>query len=265
MIKYIIDPDKGYSKDVAYTMLSMEDAGLIHSEGWRFKSRLLDFYKILHVVRGKLNILLDDQRYEVCESQLIVLPPYRRLASSEPTEGAVHFFWIDFRYETHEMPLQHPVMRKFANPLSIEQQLSEICEAGWQRQHSHINADALLLHLLASLQQDVTLSGSQIILVRRVCRFIQDNLQHAPTVSSVAKEMGYAPDHLTRLFRMHSGISLNEYIINVRLNAAKALLSSSAYTVNEISEQLGCENANRFTKFFKYHTGISPQEYRKTH
>ena len=58
---------------------------------------------------------------------------------------------------------------------------------------------------------------------------------------------------------------MNEYIINVRLNAAKALLSSSAYTVNEISEQLGCENANRFTKFFKYHTGISPQEYRKTH
>ncbi|WP_196048231.1 helix-turn-helix domain-containing protein, partial [Parabacteroides distasonis] len=44
---------------------------------------------------------------------------------------------------------------------------------------------------------------------------------------------------------------------------AKALLSSSTLSIQEISDRLNFTNQSFFGKYFKQHVGISPTEYRK--
>lgn len=46
---------------------------------------------------------------------------------------------------------------------------------------------------------------------------------------------------------------------------ARALLNTTLYTVNQISRQLSFKSENHFVKFFKYHTHITPSEYRNSY
>jgi len=51
--------------------------------------------------------------------------------------------------------------------------------------------------------------------------------------------------------------------LDVRLLAAKQLLSNEEITVEEISERLGFSDASSFTKSFKAYSGLTPAAYRK--
>ena len=55
----------------------------------------------------------------------------------------------------------------------------------------------------------------------------------------------------------------NEYIIELRLQFAKNMLSGTNMSIKQISEHIGYNDPYFFSRLFKKHIGISPQEYRK--
>lgn len=67
-----------------------------------------------------------------------------------------------------------------------------------------------------------------------------------------------------QLIKDATGMNYREYIIFVRLNEAKRLLSESDLTVAEIGEKVGYANLSYFIRSFKAETGYSPGEYRKS-
>lgn len=266
MISYIADMDQSYSKHPNTTSLTLMRAGVIRTGyGWRFKKRFLDQFEILFVTHGKMYIEVEERHYELAENQVLICPPYCKIGSGRPSEQSVHFYWADYRIEKKDGHLREPMYRSINNPLQMEQWMMSMCEICWQDQGNMYVGDAVLLQLLDYLQQDDGLSRSQISLVQKIRAHIDDNLQNHPTVASVARDFGYAPDHLTRLFKAYTGISLSEYLYHRRLDVAKTLLTSSDYTINEIAQYLGYDDPNRFTKFFGYHEKISPLNYRNTH
>ena len=54
-----------------------------------------------------------------------------------------------------------------------------------------------------------------------------------------------------------------QYVINLRISNAQMLLETSDYTISQIAESVGYENALYFSRLFHKQTGISPKEYRK--
>ncbi|MFR3101268.1 MAG: helix-turn-helix domain-containing protein, partial [Parabacteroides distasonis] len=60
-----------------------------------------------------------------------------------------------------------------------------------------------------------------------------------------------------------SNRTAGEWIDNYVVLEAKALLSSSTLSIQEISDRLNFTNQSFFGKYFKQHVGISPTEYRK--
>jgi AraC family transcriptional activator of pobA len=60
-----------------------------------------------------------------------------------------------------------------------------------------------------------------------------------------------------------SNRTAGEWIDNYVVLEAKALLSSSTLSIQEISDRLNFANQSFFGKYFKQHVGISPTEYRK--
>ena len=59
------------------------------------------------------------------------------------------------------------------------------------------------------------------------------------------------------------GKSPNEYIIELRLQFAKSLLDNTNISIKQVSEHVGYNDQYFFSRLFKKHIGISPQEYRK--
>ena len=71
------------------------------------------------------------------------------------------------------------------------------------------------------------------------------------------------PKYLSLLVKNVSNRTAGEWIDNYVVLEAKALLSSSTLSIQEISDRLNFTNQSFFGKYFKQHVGISPTEYRK--
>lgn len=83
------------------------------------------------------------------------------------------------------------------------------------------------------------------------------------SVASLADELGITPNYLSRIFHRVTGSTATEYLTELRVNEAKALLARSPLKVFEIAEQVGYMNAHYFSVVFKKHTGLTPLAYRE--
>ncbi len=70
-------------------------------------------------------------------------------------------------------------------------------------------------------------------------------------------------NHLLRTFKEAYGISPYQYLMQLRLNRAKHLLTTTDYSLNEIVGLVGLENTSSFIRLFKYNAQITPSKFRK--
>lgn len=77
---------------------------------------------------------------------------------------------------------------------------------------------------------------------------------------------GSLPDRnkLNGLFVKHASMTCMAYLLNLRIDLAKILLTKTELPVNEISARVGYPDANYFAKLFRQETGMTPSQYRKS-
>jgi AraC-like DNA-binding protein len=86
----------------------------------------------------------------------------------------------------------------------------------------------------------------------------------AVSVEQIADYYGYNPRYLTTLFKEFSGIPLKSYIINKKIELAKALLADTNDSISQIAYSIGFQDNHNFSSCFKKNTGITPTEYRNS-
>lgn len=69
--------------------------------------------------------------------------------------------------------------------------------------------------------------------------------------------------HLTRVFKMNYGISINSYIQQLRITQAKRLLRFSDMPVQAVAQACGIDDANYFSRMFRKIENVSPGEFRR--
>jgi two-component system response regulator YesN len=65
------------------------------------------------------------------------------------------------------------------------------------------------------------------------------------------------------LFKKEEGISLTDYIVNVRINKAMEYLRDPQFTVYEVATKTGFNDEKYFSKVFKKKVGVTPTEYKE--
>ena len=68
---------------------------------------------------------------------------------------------------------------------------------------------------------------------------------------------------LKYIFKKLYGCTVNEYIINLRLEEAKKILESGENSIADVARLVGYKKAGSFSRMFKRETGMLPREYRK--
>ncbi len=99
-------------------------------------------------------------------------------------------------------------------------------------------------------------------LVRDIIGFIGENMDADISNGVIAEKFHFNASYINRVFKKHTGTTLHEYIIGVRIDAAAEKLRSESTSVAEIAKLTGFSGAVHFTKAFKKRMGISPTEYR---
>ena len=83
------------------------------------------------------------------------------------------------------------------------------------------------------------------------------------TNTKLAAECNISEVYFRKLFTKHFGVSPKQYIIDLRIQKAKQLLTEDAISISAISETCGSSSPYHFCRLFKQHVGITPSEYRK--
>lgn len=91
--------------------------------------------------------------------------------------------------------------------------------------------------------------------------YMEQNYRSSILVHELAEQTNLSTSHFHRLFKHTFGISPLQYLLTLRIERAKPLCSSGAYTVQEVAEQVGFDDAYYFSRVFKKVTGLSPTDY----
>jgi AraC-like DNA-binding protein len=81
-------------------------------------------------------------------------------------------------------------------------------------------------------------------------------------VQHIAEQLGCSPDYLSHLFHTETKERLTHYIQRIRIEGAILALESTTLTISEIAYASGFADPAYFTRVFKQHKSVTPQEYR---
>ena len=82
---------------------------------------------------------------------------------------------------------------------------------------------------------------------------------------SVAKYSPYSYSYLTKVFKELTGMTLTEYINNIKITYVKRLLRTTDKSILDISFDVGYDSVSSLNHNFKSETGLTPSQYRKQH
>jgi len=99
--------------------------------------------------------------------------------------------------------------------------------------------------------------------VRKTEQWLKENFRNANAIQR-AIEIARIPERtLKRRFKAATGVSLINYLQNLRIEHGKELLEETDIPVEEISELTGYADASFFRRLFRRLVGLNPKAYRQ--
>ena len=100
--------------------------------------------------------------------------------------------------------------------------------------------------------------------VVRTCEnWLQDHFREDGLIQRVVALSKVPERTLKRRFKIATNSTLIDYLQNLRVEEAKRLLEGGGMPVDEISIEVGYEDASFFRRLFKRRTGLTPSQYRR--
>ncbi|MBB3128451.1 two-component system response regulator YesN [Paenibacillus rhizosphaerae] len=114
--------------------------------------------------------------------------------------------------------------------------------------------------LFERLRQENTDRSNEVI--RRLHEYIAGHIDGDLSLVRLADVVELNASYLCRFYKQQTGIGLSDYISELKLNAAKRMLSDTRMKISEIATRIGFESGY-FSRYFKKETSLTPQEYRE--
>lgn len=92
--------------------------------------------------------------------------------------------------------------------------------------------------------------------------FIAQNFMNDINLKVVADRLHINPAYLGQQFMKKTGRHFNDYLNEIRIEAAKKYLAASSLKIYEVAEKVGFKNTDYFTSKFQKLEKMSPTEYR---
>jgi len=100
-------------------------------------------------------------------------------------------------------------------------------------------------------------------LIDRVIRYLRLYHTQSITLEEICRHFCCSRSHISHLFKSRIGKSIREFLTDLRIEDAKALLAHSELNVTEIAYSVGFGDSNYFSNVFKARVSMSPSAYRR--
>lgn len=99
--------------------------------------------------------------------------------------------------------------------------------------------------------------------VKESLAIIEAQYQNNISLEDICEQISVSKNYFCYLFKRETGMSLWNYLTEIRLRHAKQLLKETEMKSYQVAFEVGYENPSYFSKLFKQYEGMTPNEYRR--
>ena len=167
---------------------------------------------------------------------------------------AVHLGACDYLLKPVDPDELEASVRRAMRQIETERKLEELAAAQPQQEQTETEEEA----------EDAPEEGenSQTALVMaHVRRYLEDNYMFDLSLDSVGEILHISPAYLSAQFKKYQKMNFLDCLTELRINAAKELLTDPFRSSAEVASMVGYEDASYFARAFKKRTGMTPTQY----
>ncbi|MCJ8012099.1 AraC family transcriptional regulator [Paenibacillus sp. KQZ6P-2] len=258
--------------DLNLLFFGMEECAPGHTWG----PGLRDSYVLHYIHSGRGVYRTSETVYELGAGQGFILIPDTLGHYSADESDPWTYSWIGFKglnakslLQRAQISTERPIYTELADS-RFSSFYEELKTAGDDR-GSDVLSQSILYRILADLircsPEPVSSQKPQHSregYIRKSIEYIESSYSQKVTVLDIARSVGLDRTYLSGLFKDKFGVSLQNFLLEYRMNRATELLGNSELSVSDVSRSVGYNDPFLFSKMFKKVVGSSPKQYRET-
>lgn len=234
-------------------------------------------YLIKITLEGCGQLEYQGQQYSLPPGHMFWLDCRKRQSyRTHPESSHWHILWVHFYGANAQFFYELFLSQNSGSPVAplppnspvfdLIRRLVNQPSAGSNQQYLDLET-ANLLHQLISECTLSTIRANQaediLQTIQAIRSYLSQHFREKITLEELSHQFNLSPFYLQKLFKRYTGQSPTEYQIYLRMTKAKELMRSTTMTIGQISRMVGIDNLGYFTRQFKKHEGMTPQEYCK--
>lgn len=124
-------------------------------------------------------------------------------------------------------------------------------------------ASVLAYQLLLELENSIMRESRPELLIRAI-EIMENHLSQRLSLTRLAELVNSSRSSLNRIFQATFQQAPIDYFIQLKMDAAKSMLTNTSMQVQEVSARIGYDNALYFSTEFRKRTGMSPRHFRQS-
>jgi len=267
---------------------------------WCQPMRAIYDHELLLVRSGTMETLIDGAALELPPASYLIVPP-GVLHTSRMVAGRGAFHWVHFDWHgcgVTELPLMavppakpkksllrrapdwvpggilHGLIPSPADAFALHGRMEKAWNLGLTHER-RLCRPWLIELLLQLLDHDGRKHGESMGPPRHAAlldsvrgeldRLAGLPMRNCPLLSRHLRIFGTSYEHILRIFQRANGLTPSDYISEIRLQKARALLIDNLATIAEIADRVGFTSTAYFCRIFKKRHGTNPGAWRRAH
>ena len=243
--------NKYFLRNMGYSDINPVDSGFQKcAPSYSFGYFVRDYYLMHYVTAGKGTLYKNGCEYPVHTGQVFLINPGEATKYTADEENPWSYIWIGF---TGKISSE---LDKLAEPVF---DMNGAIFEKIKRCTDYINMREAYLASCIYLILCEIFENSSADNISAIKNYIDTNYMNNPKISDIAKNLNLNRKYLARLFKSKTGLTMQDYLTQRKMEAAKSLIKSG-YNINETARMTGYSDQSAFSRAFKNHFGYSPSE-----
>lgn len=264
MLHIEVNKSKSVSKSITVYYCGYEKCESGHDFGPAVRNQ----YLLHYVISGKGEYTVGGEAYPVSAGQAFLIKPleltYYRADEVDPWEYMwVAFDGIDGKEIVNRTGFEENYVVSIPEPAEFNACVSGIIEESQMGGSHEYRILSYFYRAMAQLEIVENTGTYEEEYFRKAASYIQNNYSYPIKISDLARYVGIDRTYLYKIFMNRENVSPKQYLLLVRINAAKNMLLSQRYSVGEIALSCGFSDSPSFCNHFKRVTGSTPGQFLK--
>lgn len=235
---------------------------------WEIAETEISFYDITYITEGRGIYIINGVQYEVKRGDLLCIPSGSIRKAHCIVDDLMNLYSANFKlYEMNgqiaaDLPL--PLLTHIGIKSDLVGLFRELSNAWGRKETGYlIKTRGLLLVIIHRLFELILLKKDPTSIdyrVKKAISYISENYASNVSVKEIANLVGLNTVYFGALFKSETGMLVNQYLAQTRINHAQDMLQNGECNVSEAAERCGYRDLSHFRKQFKMIKGYSPSQ-----